>query len=100
MIIITAKPDEVSQNLLSVLNRGVTALEGKGMYTGQTRSVLLCAVAPTETAHVKSLIYAVDENAFVMVNPTEEIWGSGFHKLKPRWRQALDKIKRGETKRP
>ena len=96
MIIITAKPDEVSEQLLSVLSRGVTALEGKGMYTGQTRSVLLCAVAPSETSHVKSLVYAVDENAFVMVNPTEEIWGSGFHKLKPRWQQALDKIKRAK----
>lgn len=96
MIIITAKPDEVSKNLLSVLNRGVTALEGKGMYTGEARSVLLCAVAPTESTHVKALVYAVDEKAFVMVNPTEEIWGGNFQRLKPRWQRALSRIKRGE----
>jgi uncharacterized membrane-anchored protein YitT (DUF2179 family) len=100
MIIITAKPVEVSQNLLTVLNRGVTALAGKGMYTGQDRSVLLCAVAPSETAQVKSLVYAADEHAFVMVNPTEEIWGGTFQKLKPRWQRALDRIRRGEAKRP
>jgi len=100
MIIITARPVEVSQNLLTVLNRGVTALAGKGMYTGQDRSVLLCAVAPSETAQVKSLVYAADEHAFVMVNPTEEIWGGTFQKLKPRWQRALDRIRRGEAKRP
>ncbi len=86
VIIITAKPDEVSQQLLDVLNRGVTALEGKGMYSGEARSVLLCAVEPAETPRVKSLVYAVDERAFVMVNPTEEVLGSSFRSLKPRWK--------------
>jgi uncharacterized membrane protein len=92
-IIITAKPEEVSQQLLSFLNRGVTALQGKGMYTGQARSVLLCAVAPSEVAHLKSLVYRVDEQAFVVVNPTEEVWGSGFSNLEPVWKQPLRKAK-------
>jgi len=87
VIIITVKPVDVSQQLLEVLNRGVTALEGKGMYSGETRSVLLCAVHPKETPRVKSLVYAVDEHAFVMVNPTEEVLGSSFHSLKPAWRK-------------
>lgn len=97
VIIITTKPNEVSQQLLTVLNRGVTALEGKGMYSGQSRSVLLCAVSPAETQRVKSLVYAVDEHAFVMVNPTEEVLGSGFSRLEPRWRQALTRFKRDKS---
>ena len=94
VIIITTKPEEVSEQLLSVLNRGVTALEGKGMYTGQSRSVLLSVVIPSETQRVKSLVYTVDENAFVMVSSTEEVLGSGFSKLEPRWRQTLSKLSR------
>jgi uncharacterized membrane protein len=93
VIIITDKPEEVSQQLLSFLNRGVTALQGKGMYTGQSHTVLLCAVAPAEIAHLKALVYRVDEHAFVVVNPTEEIWGSGFDNLRPRWKQPLRKTK-------
>lgn len=91
VIIITAKPEEISQQLLSVLKRGVTLLEGKGMYSGQSRSVLLCVVSYAETGRLKSLVYNTDEEAFVMVNPTEEVWGSGFKNLEPRWRQPRRK---------
>lgn len=89
--IITDKPVEVSRQLLTFLKRGVTALEGKGMYTGQPRSVLLCAVAPAEMEHLKSAVYAVDEKAFVVINPTEEIFGAGFGKLQPRWKRGKQK---------
>ncbi|MBI1882434.1 MAG: YitT family protein, partial [Chloroflexi bacterium] len=77
----------------SFLNRGVTALQGKGMYTGQAHSVLLCAVAPAEIAHLKALVYRVDEHAFVVVNPTEEVWGAGFSNLEPRWKRPMRKTK-------
>lgn len=93
-IIITDKAEEVSQQILSLLNRGVTALQGKGMYTGQPRSVLLCAIAPAEIKHLKTLVYRVDENAFVVVNPTEEIWGKGFGGLEPAWIRPRPKEKK------
>ena len=90
-IIITDKGEEVSRQLFSFLKRGITALDGKGMYTGQPRSVLLCAVSPAEVKHLKSAVYAVDENAFVMVNPTGEILGAGFSELRPRWKRTPQK---------
>lgn len=88
-IIITDKPEEVSQQLMSLLNRGVTALQGMGMYTRQPRSVLLCAVTPSEIDYLRSLVYRADEKALVVINPTEEVWGSGFSSPEPRWKQAL-----------
>ena len=94
VIIITDKAETVSQQLLSLLKRGVTALEGTGMYTGQARSVLLCAVTPEEIPHLKSLVYAADEQAFVVVNSTEDVFGAGFHSLQPRWRQGAQKNNR------
>jgi len=87
-IIVTEKADAVSQQLFSLLRRGVTALEGKGMYSGTPRSVLLCAVAPAEIDRLKAAVYTVDEDAFVVVNPTEEILGAGFGELGPRWRRG------------
>lgn len=87
-IIITDQPEAVSEQLLSLLKRGVTALEGVGMYTRQARSVLLCAVTPAEIPHLRSLVYTVDDKALVVVNPTEEIWGANFASGGPRWQQA------------
>jgi uncharacterized membrane protein len=91
VIIITEKGKNVSETLLSILNRGVTCLDGTGMYSGNPRSVLLCAVAPAEIPHLKSTVYAVDEQAFVVVNPTEEIFGAGFGTLEPSWRKGANK---------
>lgn len=87
-IIITDKAEAVSEQLLSLLKRGVTALEGKGMYSGAPRTVLLSAITPSEISRLKSLVYAIDEHAFVVVNPTEEVLGKGFGNLQPRWKQA------------
>lgn len=97
VIIITDKPKPVSEQLLAYLKRGVTALEGMGMYTGQPRSVLLCVIDPSETSHLKSLVYAADEQAFVLVNPTEEVLGSTFRQLQPRWREALRRANQDRT---
>ena len=89
-IIITNKPQEVSEHLLSLLKRGVTGFEGRGMYTGQPRHVLFCAVEPSEVSQMKSGVYSADERAFVVVNPTEKIWGGGFGDLRPRWVPEVD----------
>ncbi len=88
VIVITERPKEVSKSLLTLLKRGVTSLEGTGMYSGRKRSVLFCAVEPSEIPSMKSAVYATDEDAFVVVNPAEEIWGGGFEDLRPRWRRG------------
>ena len=61
------------------------------MYSGKPRGVLLCAVTPAEMGRLKSAVYAVDEHAFVVVNPAEEIFGTGFEQLQPRWKRAKNK---------
>ncbi|HXD12461.1 MAG TPA: YitT family protein, partial [Anaerolineales bacterium] len=63
------------------LGRGVTALSGKGMYTGQERSVLMCALTITEVHNLKSAVAKEDAKAFVVVSPAQEILGRGFTPL-------------------
>ena len=91
--VITERPKEVSQSLLTLLKRGVTSLEGTGMYSGRKRTVLFCAVEPSEIPSMRSVVYATDEEAFVVVNPAEEIWGGGFEDIRPRWRRGDPKSK-------
>jgi uncharacterized membrane protein len=80
-LIITGQADTVSKRIMSDLGRGVTALSGKGMYTGQDRSVLICALTVTEVHNLKSAVAKEDPNAFVVVSHAQEILGRGFHPL-------------------
>jgi uncharacterized membrane protein len=82
IFIITSQDRAVADQLLNLLKRGVTSLQGKGMYTGEARTVLLCAVEATDIAHLKSLVYAVDPEAFIVVNPAHDIIGRNFSQLK------------------
>lgn len=76
--IITTRGDEVADRLLHTLKHGITALKGTGMYTGEPRDVLLCAIRPTDVNHLKNIVYQVDPDAFVVVNRTHEVIGGGF----------------------
>lgn len=79
--IITNKAEVVSQRILTDLKRGVTSLQGTGMYTGEQRSVLMCALTITETHNLKSAIAKEDPSAVVIVSPAQEILGGGFAPL-------------------
>jgi uncharacterized membrane protein len=80
-LIITAKVDEVSKRIMNDLHRGVTALAGKGMYTGQDRSVLICALTVTEAHNLKIAVAKEDPTAFIVVSAAQEILGRGFNPL-------------------
>jgi len=80
-LIITGNAEAVAKRILSELGRGVTALAGKGMYTGQERSVLICALTVTEVHNLKFAVNKEDPNAFVVVTAAQEILGRGFNPL-------------------
>ncbi|HLO33925.1 MAG TPA: DUF2270 domain-containing protein [Anaerolineales bacterium] len=80
-LIITGKPEAVSKRVMTDLRRGVTSLAGKGMYTGQDRSVLICALTVTEVHNLKHAVALEDPTAFVVVSAAQEILGRGFNPL-------------------
>lgn len=80
-LIITGEAEKVSKRIFADLGRGVTALSGKGMYTGSERSVLICALTVTEAHSLKASVAKEDANAFVIVSPAQEILGRGFNPL-------------------
>ncbi len=77
-VIITSKPQEVSQAVLSQLKHGVTAMDATGMYTGDARTMLLCVVHRHETGELKKAVLGQDENAFLMLSNINEVFGKGF----------------------
>jgi uncharacterized membrane-anchored protein YitT (DUF2179 family) len=80
-LIITGNAEDVSRRIMTDLRRGVTALSGKGMYTGQDRSVLICALTVTEVHNLKNAVAKEDPSAFVVVSSAQEILGRGFNPL-------------------
>jgi len=80
--IISQQPVKISERIMNELERGVTALEAKGMYTGAHRNVLLCVVNRAEVAKLKKLVYEEDHNAFIMVTTIHEVLGEGFKEVK------------------
>ncbi len=81
--IITSEGQAVAKRILEGLGRGVTALEGKGMYSGAERDVLLCAVTDVQVAQLRDIVQAVDPNAFVVVGLTSEVRGWSFQPFEP-----------------
>jgi len=83
-LIITDKTQAVSNRILTDLHRGVTAMPGKGMYTGREHSVLMCALTITEAHNLKAAVAKEDPKAFVIVSPAQEILGGGFAPLEEK----------------
>ena len=80
-MIITSKPKEVAGAIMSELNRGCTGMDATGMYTGDKRTVLICAVRRHETGTLKKLILEQDERAFMLISNISEVFGTNFKRL-------------------
>ena len=76
--IISDKSDEIARRIMDDMERGVTALEGIGMYHGKHKHVLLCVVNRFESMRLRKIIFSVDPSAFVIANKAHEVLGEGF----------------------
>jgi len=76
--IISRKSDEISKAVLREMDRGVTSLAGRGMYTGEDRAVLLCVINRRETLKLRTLVSGIDPSAFMIATDVREALGEGF----------------------
>jgi uncharacterized membrane-anchored protein YitT (DUF2179 family) len=83
VMIITTNPQPVAERVLDELQRGVTMWQGVGMYSGQERQILFCAVSRAEVNPIKAIVHEADPQAFVMIGEAYEAFGEGFKSLKP-----------------
>jgi uncharacterized membrane-anchored protein YitT (DUF2179 family) len=81
-MIVTSRPEAVSNRVLEELQRGVTVLEGTGAYTGVERPVLYCVISRAEVASLKAIVHEVDPHAFMVIGAAHEALGEGFRPLK------------------
>ena len=76
--IISDRSDEIASRIMQELDRGVTGLEGMGMYSHQHKRVLLCVVSRMETVTLRRIVFSVDPRAFVVSAKAHDTYGEGF----------------------
>ena len=76
--IITAKPKEIADMIMKDLDRGVTGISARGMYSGQDKLMLFCVVNKKEIVMLKEKVDEIDPEAFVIVTDAREVHGEGF----------------------
>ena len=76
--IITDKPEAIARMIIHDLDRGVTGISAKGMYSGQEKLMLYCVVGKKELVQLKEKIDEIDPKAFVIVGDAREVHGEGF----------------------
>ncbi|MBE6750108.1 MAG: YitT family protein [Ruminococcaceae bacterium] len=79
--IVTQFPQDVCNEINTVISRGVTIINAKGGYTGQDRALLLCTVRRYEVSAVYNIVDKYDRNAFIVLSDVGEIIGEGFKRM-------------------
>ena len=76
--IISEKSNEIAQELMRHLNRGITSINGKGVYTGKDKDILYIVCSKEELIELQRIVREVDKEAFIIINDVREVVGRGF----------------------
>ena len=76
--IISDKYEEIGNQILDQMDRGVTIFAGKGFYSGVKKNVLYCVVPKRQITELKNLVNKIDPHAFVSITYVHEVLGEGF----------------------
>ena len=76
--IITNHGLDVAEKIGEITGRGSTAIRAMGTYTQKERDVIMCACSSSQAYTVKKAVHEVDEDAFVMLTETNQVFGEGF----------------------
>lgn len=80
--IISDKSHAIADAILSQLNRGATFLQGYGAFSGAKKDVLMVVTHNHQIKRMEEIVFNIDANAFVIVENTFNVLGSGFSKKK------------------
>lgn len=78
VFIVTDLADEVARQVMDRMERGMTGLHAKGMFSGEEREMLYCVVSKKEIVELKEIVMSIDRKAFVIVTDAREVLGEGF----------------------
>ena len=76
--VISEDSETIARKIMAELNRGVTGIFAKGMYTNGERTMLMCLVKRFELPKLEKIVEETDENAFMILTQARQVRGEGF----------------------
>lgn len=76
--IMSGRPEELVQSILSDVGRGATFLSGRGAYSAKDQEIIICVVSLPELGRLKRIVREIDPQAFLIVQNASEVVGRGF----------------------
>lgn len=82
--IVSSQWEEISQEIMRKIGRGVTITQGRGGYTGREVQMLYTVINFRELSRLKQVVRRIDPDALVVVTDTLEVMG---HRIgnQPHW---------------
>ncbi|MBU3177382.1 YitT family protein [Clostridium estertheticum] len=78
VFIISDYSNEIAEILMKDLNRGVTGIHAKGMYSKGEKQVLFVVVGKDEIVPLQKMVKEIDTKAFITIADVREVLGEGF----------------------
>ena len=75
VIIISEKSEEIREEIIRGLKRGVTIYKGRGGRSDLEQDILYCVVTRLEIGRVKNVAHEIDEAAFIVTHPLSDAQG-------------------------
>ena len=82
ILVFSSKYQEIADQMINVLHRGVTALQSVGWYSQKDSKVLLIVSRKYQMNEVIKEIKTIDPKAFVSVSTAMSVFGEGFEEVK------------------
>lgn len=76
--IISNASEEIAHDILYELDRGITGLQGRGMYSNKERTILVCICSNKDIVEMKDVVRKYDPKAFFVIANVSEAMGEGF----------------------
>jgi len=78
IFIISDAGEEIAKDIMEEVGRGVTGLNGEGMYTQVNKKVLLTVADRRQIPKIKEISKKHDKKSFIIVTDVREALGEGF----------------------
>lgn len=82
--VISEQATAISDAILHEMDRGVTLLQARGAYTGESKQVVLSVLSNRELSRLTRIVHRIDPNCFLIVSQISEVHGRGFSLEKKR----------------
>ncbi|AEB06754.1 Protein of unknown function DUF2179 [Coriobacterium glomerans PW2] len=76
--IISKRSDEIARDVLTGMDRGVTEISARGIWSGESRPMLFVILGKREVSILKTIVQEHDPDAIMVISDVNEAIGEGF----------------------